>query len=153
MPGNPMYHKLAADIKDLGGDEHIFGRIEDGEPIGKIAKSFGVSRALLYKWRDRDAERIRGWEQAVKGSADARVEQASEILDECEPENPSVVALARARSDDRKWLASKLNREKYGEASGPAVTINVGSLHLDALRQMGALRPMVEVPQLTSGED
>jgi len=43
---------------------------------------------------------------------------------------------ARLQVDTRKWMASKLDPENFGEKS-MEVNISVGDLHLQALKHMG----------------
>lgn len=68
-------------------------------------------------------------------------EESVRILDEAREEGVRSTAeatLARSQSSSRQWWASKLNRDKYGQGrQGIDVNINVGELHLDALRKHG----------------
>ena len=41
--------------------------------------------------------------------------------------------LAKLRTDNRRWLAGKLN-DQYSDKAAPLVNIDLGSLALDALR-------------------
>jgi len=49
------------------------------------------------------------------------------------------VSLAKSRAEYRRWLAGRLNAEAYGEDKQALlnVNLNVGDLHLDALRRVG----------------
>lgn len=153
MSGRPLLQTLAAKIDALGdddmsGEDVVFARIADGEPVGAVAKSFGVSRQYMYVWRDvaGHKERRRAlWEAALKASADAKAEEGESILDTLAERvllvTPADVALARARADYKLRLASVRDRERYGEkAQAVSVNVTVQSLHLDALRLAGTPR-------------
>ena len=40
------------------------------------------------------------------------------------------------RLDARRWIAGKVDPERYGEKQGPAVHINLQSEHLQALKDI-----------------
>jgi hypothetical protein len=44
MPGAPLMQRLEKFLAENGGDAFIFDQIANGIPVGKIAKSLGVSR-------------------------------------------------------------------------------------------------------------
>lgn len=89
--------------------------------------------------------------------ASGLAEEAGAILDDVR-EDRDAIAKAKARSEFRVWLASRWNREQYdAKAPQTAVTLNLGSLHLSALRERAQKRvsgPVESVasptPQLTS---
>jgi hypothetical protein len=162
MSGRPVLRALAAWIEEAGGDLWVFDQIADGVPVGKVAEQItlkghgGISRPLLYQWRDmqgEDSERRRGWAAAMKDAAHAHAEKAGEVWDTL-PEDPTTgqVQRARGQSEYRRWLAGHRNREDYGEGVKAGVVVNIGSLHLDALRQAGHIAreeiPHAEVLEL-----
>lgn len=49
---------------------------EGGKPASDIARELGVKRTLLYRWRDRLADR---GEKAFKGSGRPTIEEMSEL--------------------------------------------------------------------------
>jgi len=127
----------------------VLDQIADGVPVGRIAEQVvldghgPISRPLLYQWRDRSPDRKDGWAAAMKDAAHAHAEKAGECWDTL-PEDPTTgqVQRARGQSEYRRWLAERRNREAYGTNSGgPGLVLNVGSLHLDALRQAGYVEP------------
>lgn len=143
MAGTPKFQLLCKAIEECGGEEYIWERVADGDSMKTIAQSLGFSRGLLYKWINRDKERRRAkLKEARELSADAHAEDAGEVLDDLS-EQPGVtsaeVQLANARANYRKWLAGVRNREEYGERQQAGITVNVGSLHLDALRAAGSM--------------
>lgn len=148
----PKLRKLAADIEAAGGDDYIFDLIADGVPMKRIAEPFGVSRPMLYQWRDlqphREERRAR-WEAAMKASAEAKLEEGEEILDECSGSTSPEVQLANSRANYKMKIAEMRDPDRFGKKAGEVnVNLNIGQLHLDALRQLGH---MDKRPQLEAG--
>lgn len=136
-----MLRKLCREIEEAGGDDYIFSLIVEGMTIEDIGEILGVSRQMVYDWRDRGGEeRKKQWSKAMRMKADWHAEQSSKALGDIPP---LTAAEARWRSDwasEHKWHAMILNREKYGEQKPQAdVNISIGALHLDALRQRGSM--------------
>jgi hypothetical protein len=152
MTGRPKLRAFTRKVEKNGGADAIFERIADGEPIKQIMADYGVSRGMFYLWKKGDEELELKYKVARELAADAHVENALEILDELEDEGDTVtsaqVGAASARANYRKWLATVQNREQYGDQKGGVeVTLNVGQLHLDALRSSGTM------PSLPAGEE
>lgn len=54
------------------------------------------------------------------------------------------VARAASRARTRQWLAERWNPQQYGQQKGVNVTLNVATIHLDALRTVtGASNPQL----------
>lgn len=141
----PHLAALSAAIEKLGGDEYIFDRVADGEPMRAIAETFGYSRGMIYTWiKAGGPEREAGFRAAREAAAHTLVEDSGEILDAAAKQvaTPADVQLAKARSEHKKWLASMFNRKDYGDETGKIdVNLNIGQLHLDALRAHGRRQP------------
>jgi hypothetical protein len=146
MAGRP---KVRADLAKLttltvGDADMIFERIGSGEMLYRIAATLGVGRTALAEWLDASPERQTRLKRARERSASALAEQTIEIADNgatvTAPGDPqeSDPARDKLRIQTRQWLASRWDRETYGEQKGPQVTINLATLHLDALRQQKA---------------
>lgn len=155
MAGRPVLRKLENDIKERGGEEWVLGEIASGRRIGDIAEELGISRRMLYTWRDRRERRDRLrplWSEAVRMSAEADVETAMAHFDRLdavvgldpvtgEPLRrvpaSSEVQLASSRAKYLQWLAARKDPDTYGtQEAQVAVNLNLGSLHLDALSQV-----------------
>jgi len=127
---------------DPHGEIWFFEQLADGRSMLDIAKQFGISRSLLYKWlkrtvRDED-ERAEKLKAARLMAAHAHVEDALDIIDSADTDSQAGVMKAKEQANYRKWLASVRNREAYGERSkGPIIALNINSLHLDALKAAG----------------
>jgi hypothetical protein len=88
----------------------------------------------------------------------ARREAAYVLLDDAlrisdEPADDSAsVQRNRLRSDVRLRTAALWNRDELGDRSGVTVNLDLGALHLDALRRRAVTHARV-VPMLETGED
>lgn len=133
MAGTPIRRQLAARVADAGGVEVIADRVASGETLAAIAEELGFRRELLVRWIYADEDRAALLRAARAQAADALVEQSLQIADTA---SPAEAQLARLRVDTRQWIASRWNRSAYGAQDKAAVEINIGSLHLDALRHV-----------------
>ena len=133
MAGKRLQKVMETTITKMGGLEVILDRVADGETVTAIARDLGVSRAMLGNWLNHE-RRVEQYALAKRRAAGALVEQSLDIVDEADP---STVQVAKLRADTRRWIASKLDRESWGEDKGPTVAIQINDLHLGALRQGG----------------
>lgn len=145
MAANPVLRKLSKQIEERGGDEHVFDMLRSGMSVRRIAETFdvpghgGISRPLMYRWRDRSEERKAGWAKAMREGAHALAEDAGDVLEDL-PEDPTSAQVAKAKgiSEHKKWLAGLRDRDSYG--AGPSTVVGVvglPELHLNALRAVG----------------
>ena len=131
-----------------GGDEVVFRRVAAGETVKSIMASYGRDRDCWYTWVRAGGEgRRRRWEEAKQQSADALVDEATEILDGAADATATAqVTIAKERASHRRWLASVRDRDAYGDRNSPAVQLNIQALHLDALRKMGSMDLLPSAP-------
>jgi predicted DNA-binding protein YlxM (UPF0122 family) len=135
VAGRPVLNALAVKIEEAGGDEVILGRIAAGDYLTTIAEDWGVSRQVVYDWIRSNEDRKKAYEHAKSLSADGLVERAAEDLEEASVVSAQSFAKDKARSEFKKWLASKRDREQYGETPPQTnVNLNLGMVHLQALR-------------------
>lgn len=153
----PHLAKLSQAIEaSEGGVEAIFDRIANGDTIKSIMEPFGYSRGMFYSWlKAGGPERQCQFEEARKIAAHGLIEDADELLEKEKPVTSGEAQHLRMRIEQMRWKASRFNREEYGEDREKLnVELNIGQLHLDALRA-GGTRPLPvasEVPLLESGE-
>jgi len=157
MAGQPVARRLAERIEDDGGDAVLFDRVESGRALVTIAEDYGVSRETLRRWINKTPARREAYDEAKADSADALVEEAGQILDDAKTDSGPDMQKARSRAEHRRWLASKRDRVQYGDDPTVAVGVHLdlGSLHLDALRQAGHMThgvPVVESEVLEGDE-
>jgi AcrR family transcriptional regulator len=165
MPGQPLLRAFSERIEREGIEDKIFERIAEGaESMRVIAASLGVSRGMLYSWiKAGGEERRMKFEVAREISAHGLAEDGLDILDNTIAATTQDVQIATQRANYRRWLAGVRNREDYGErAQSPLINVNLGSLHVDALRhgqRQGNATPLVEgadvdvVPLITEGSE
>lgn len=148
MSENLPTRKSPADLAVLDtGEEELFALLAEGKTVAQLAERFNVGRSSLYNWRDAGGgDRLARWEAARRLSADAHVERAGAILDEAaEVDTAAKASIARARSDFHWKLAERFSPGLYGDQS-PSVVVNIGQLHLAALK--AANPPRVTTPTL-----
>ena len=133
MPGTPIKKMMIANIQKMGGVEELIAMIAGGETIGSVAKKVGVSRPFLSGYLHSQPHWSAAVEQAKKARASAWADEALQIADGTPPD-PNEINLSKMRIETRKWLAGIDNPEEYG-SKGTKVEINIGTLHLDALRK------------------
>lgn len=128
-------------VADAGGVDAILDRVANGETMMDIAASlsrsegFGAhSPVMLSNWLREDPQRAERLLQARARAASSLAEQSLVIADSATPEG---VQVARLQVDVRKWLASKYDPNTFGDKQA-AVEINIGQLHVDALRKVNA---------------
>lgn len=145
MAGRPKMRALQETMEELGED-WLFEKMADGETVSACAKEVGVSRQMLYLWVHQRPEREQAFKQARKLAAHALVDDAVEILDAAKASDST---LARERARFRQWMASKMNRESYGEEKAQvAVNLSVGMLHLTAVQDREARLQREKVGEL-----
>lgn len=159
MPGQPKQIALEQTLEEIAKEElgpdaraidWVVTRVEDGCSVNAIREEIVASGRLPFDfsrpWLSRvinglapDAKGLLA--EARKQSAHALVEDAQDIVDATEGEkNREAIASAKLRSDIRLWRAGKYNREDLGER-GPVVQLNIGALHLDALKRRNISGP------------
>lgn len=147
MPGRPKLRALLAGIESVGGLPEILDRIASGRTMASIARDIGSTPNMLGDWLNDDPARRADYLRARGASALALAEQALEISDGSSIEG---VQVSRLQVDTRKWLASKYDAATYGDKH-TGVQINIGQLHLDALRKVQAdMQPVIDVSHTES---
>lgn len=119
-------------IHAFGGEAMVFDHISQGKTVDSVIKALGVSIGGFYKWIDRDAKRGELLMRARARGGQSLAEQTLEIADSASPQEAQV---AKLRVDTRRWLASKMDPDTYGDKQPPLVNIDLGSMALDALRK------------------
>lgn len=131
MAGKPKLRAMLATIHDAGGIDFVLWRVADGETLTAVARSMGLSRNMLTDWLNDTPERADRLGRARAASASALAEQALELADTnaCAEHGKT-----RLQIEMQRWLAGRYSPDEYADQKVAAVTVNVGSLHIDALR-------------------
>jgi hypothetical protein len=119
-------------IHAFGGEAMVFDHISQGKTVDSVIKALNVSIGGFYKWIERDAKRGELLARARTRGGQSLAEQTLEIADSASPQEAQV---AKLRVDTRRWLASKMAPDEYGDKQQPLVNIDLGSMALDALRK------------------
>lgn len=135
MASTPILNKMIADIERMGGDEYFHDQIANGKVVRELALPLGVSRNFLSSYLNRTPELKQKMVEARIRRADFLAEEILQIADDVKAD-PNEINKAKNKIDVRKWIANIDNPEKYGLKQQGGVQINIGNLHLDALRQV-----------------
>ena len=121
---------ISAKVKETTGQDVGFGL------IGRILRAFGED-----------------YQQAKRDQAQWHAERVSEVSDDVQAgklDPPS----ARVIMDGARWLASKMDPSQYGDKLTADITVlDVGALHLAALKAHMLTRARVVAEQLTHDTD
>ena len=154
MAGNKKRNAVVAKVTaDFGGWDELFAYIAEGGTAQQAAERLGVGReSLMYTMRKVVPDWRERLDAAREARADAYAEEAVEIAD-APVETTAEVQHARLRVDTRKWLASIDNPGRYARSAQDVhVSVNVGMLHLDALRKHATAPPLLGGPDGEAGE-
>ncbi len=134
MPGRPKRAAMIKAIEAQGGEDAVLDRIAAGETISSIAVGFGVSRQALSARLNETPDGRAAVMRAREMAAHVLAEEALRIADEADNSNDRA---KRLQIDTRRWIASRWNRDAYGDS--PAVQVgglSIQQLHLDSLRRV-----------------
>lgn len=136
MAGTKIRHHHA-DILDAVGVE-VFCKLVAEVGITAASETFGVGWIGVRQWLKRNPDIVDIVHQAKKDYAERRLLETVQIADEV-TEDRDAISKARLRVAARQHLASALD-SKY-KAGAPATVINVGELHLVAVKREPPERP------------
>lgn len=117
-------------IADTGGMEALLVRFAEGQSLQTLANAFGCKPAQIASLL-RQPEWKEKYEHAKKIKAELAIDKGLEAVNMATPETASV---AKLQWEAQRWVAGKLDSDAYGDKPQVAVQVNLGSLHLDALR-------------------
>lgn len=121
---------------------------EQGRTLNSLARQIAAKLDIaldpenitrwLYRAFDRETV-VRRLAEAREAGAYALVDQALDDAEQIKHKDQAPVV--RVRNDARFWTAQRFNRRELGDPKpGVSVTLNVASLHLDAMRQRSTER-------------
>ena len=141
MAGKQLKKTILADVAKKGGAEYVREMASSMTLKAWAAQEWNCSRNYLSETIRSVPEYARALEGAQSVLADAMMEENVEIADSI-PETASSTQIAKVREQmqARKMLAAGLNRDRYGSGPRAEITLNLGDLHLDALRKISSDR-------------
>lgn len=96
--------------------EAVLSGMRDGLSLRKACEAAGVNKSTFLLWVDGDKALADQYARAREAMLDAQAEELDEIGDDAAKAETAVeVAGLRLKSDNRKWLLSKLAAKKYGD--------------------------------------
>lgn len=96
--------------------EPVFELMREGESTRRACAATGVAVSTVYRLLDGDEALQEQYAQARARMLDAQAEMLEEIGEQAALAETAVeVAGLRLKSDNRKWLLSKLAPKKYGD--------------------------------------
>ena len=145
MAGKELRKRILREIAEKGGTEYVFEK-SSTMTIKAWAAEIGCSRNYLSETLRSVPEYARALDNAQPILADTLMEQNIDLADGI-PENGTQAQIAKVREQmsARKMLAAGLNRDRYGSGPRAEITLNLGDLHLDALRKIKADRQAIEL--------
>ena len=141
MAGKQLKKTILADIAKKGGADYVLERASGMTLKAWAIEEWNCSRNYLSETLRGIPEYARALDKAQPILADAMMEENVEIADSI-PATASNTQIAKVREQmqARKMLAAGLNRDRYGSGPRAEITLNLGDLHLDALRKISADR-------------
>ena len=156
MAGKPKLKKALSELDRRGGVEALQKELLAGKTIPMIAKDLNLDRGYFRRNLMKDEKygnAIREIEhQVADAHADAAFDMLNDIRERRELEvkealngdrdvsegnvNQVDIGIAKGLAQQHNFIASSLNKNRYGTGSQQNIQINIGDLHLDALRKM-----------------
>lgn len=156
MAGKPKLKQALAELDRRGGVEALQKELLAGKTIPMIAKELNLDRGYFRRNLMKDEKygnAVREIEHLVADAhADAAFDMLNDIRERRELEvkealngdrdisegnvNQVDIGIAKGLAQQHNFIASSLNKNRYGSGSQQNIQINIGDLHLDALRKM-----------------
>lgn len=130
---------LSAQVRYLNevGEDKVFELITTGSTLKEIWDKYNCGSRGFYKWLRQVEGRKARYYEARRQAADFL---ADEILDIADADmDPTQANLAKLRIDSRKWWASRVSPDKWGDKKSPALQINLNDMHLEALKDISVI--------------
>lgn len=109
---------LTPDDKDL-----VLDAIESGLPVRKACRSIGIETSTFYSTLSHDPEFMERYDRAKVVAVDAIVHDAEDEAEKVlAAENGTQVAAAKVFIDHKRWMASRIAPQKWGEKASVNIT-------------------------------
>jgi hypothetical protein len=161
MAGRPKRKAALATIERRGGVEYLTDFLVAGGTVTQLAHDLGLHRGYLHRLLKEHPELSKALETARAEAADAHAEAGFEIMrrlradrkEEREKAAPGTraselsaldVSIAKEEAAQHRFIAQSWNQQRYGSQQNQThVTVNLGDMHLDALKKMKTVRDSV----------
>ena len=158
MAGKPKLKAALAALDSRGGPEALQQELLSGKTIPMIAKELGLDRGYLQRNLMKNEEYGRAIKEIEAEIADVQAalalqelvelkeERADEKAAARDPKNEAIdknlqyvsqvdIGIAKGLAHQRNFIAASFNKARYGSGNQQNIQINIGDLHLDALRK------------------
>mgnify|MGYP000306530944 CR=1 FL=1 len=156
MAGQPKKRALFASIEamaeiasretddEVTSAQFVWQWVADGGTVSTLAEELGLARAFVSRKLNGVDEFRQALDEGRRVRADAMADEALEIADNLVGPDLTTthVAAAREQINVRKWMTGVYDAARFAP-KGDVITVNVGDLHLDALRQMRNVTPAI----------
>lgn len=161
MAGRPKRKAALATIETRGGVDYLTEYLLSGGTVTQLAGELGLHRGYLHRLLKDHPEFSKALEQARLEAADAHAEAGFEIMRRLRAERKEEranakkgsraaelsaldVSIAKEEAAQHRFIAQSWNQQRYGSQHAQThVTVNLGDMHLDALKKMKTVRDTV----------
>lgn len=154
MAGQPMKKGLFNGIENMAkiasldegreitGPEFVYEWIVGGGTLSSLAEDLQISRGFVSRKLNANPEYRRALDDARRDAAYTMADESLEIAENMGRTDTTMVQVAAGREQIkvRQWLAGVYNADRFAP-KGNNVTINIGDMHLDALRKVRNVTP------------
>lgn len=154
MAGQPMKRSLFTGIQEMAklasidegreitGPEFVYEWIVGGGTLTSLAEDLQLNRGYVSRKLNANAEYRKVLDEARRDAAHAMADESLQIAENMGRTDTTMVQVAAGREQIkvRQWLAGVYNADKFAP-KGNNVTINIGDMHLDALRKVRDVTP------------
>ena len=144
MAGRSLEKRVRAELGKLASAVgctvalYVHDWVADGKTLAALSEKVGCSRSFLSRILNGDPELREALEWGRKEQAEKMAEDSLGLVDDLadkEDLSSQDVQLAKERVNVRKWLSAMNSPERFA-AKQEAMTLNIGELHLDALKKV-----------------
>jgi len=164
MPGAPKKRKIFATLDERGGGEYLKEFLLSGGTLAALAKELDISRGFLHNVITKHEHYGKVVDQVRAEAADAHAEAGFAIIqelaskrkkerEEAEPGSKAAdisnvdVSIAKTKIEQHKFIAAAWNQQRYNNGGAQTnISVNLGDMHLDALRKMKTVSPAPSKP-------
>jgi len=161
MAGRPKRKAALASIEKSGGVQYLTDYLLSGGTITQLAGELDLHRGYLHRILKDHPEYSAALEAARAEAADAHAEAGFEIMRRLRSERKAErakaapgsraselsaldVSIAKEEAAQHRFIAQSWNQQRYGSQQAQThVTLNLGDMHLDALKKMKTVRESV----------
>ena len=158
MAGRPKRKAALATIESNGGVQYLTEFLLSGGTITQLAVELKLDRGDLHRILKDHPEYSAALEAARMEAADAHAEAGFEIMRRLRAERKLErdtakegsraaelsaldVSIAKEEAQQHRFIAQAWNQQRYGSQNNQThVTVNLGDMHLDALKKMKTVR-------------